>query len=205
MEIIEYSDRSIAVVGDTKSVKDQLKELGGKYIPQLKDKTNPDIRFAGWVFSNNKREQVEEFINSVNEVPTLSNNNKHDILSHDVGTGKTGRPVILPKSKPIVIIPKTKLETTLNNINYPNNFTASDGVSYQIIIQTCPLPKLDQIVTLKYQGQNYEYRVTKFNVNNPITDIELLSLADQSTVARAVVLNGKWQLFAALENHEFVF
>lgn len=214
MEIIAYSDRSIAVIGDTKSIKDELKELGGKFNPNLKTSENP--RFPGWIFSNKKEQEVRNLIDSVQGGTVNNVNNNVDILdvNNDIGTGKTyTRTKFISNTKPIVLVPKnitkivpeTQLTTTSNNINYPNNFVASDGVSYQIIIQTCPLPKLDQTVILKFRGTDYEYKVVKFNVSNPVTDIQLMSLADNSIIARAVILNGKWQLFATEENHEFTF
>lgn len=50
-EIIDYSEKAIAVIGDTKEVKEQLKSLGGRFNPRLSCG-------AGWIFSKSKREQV---------------------------------------------------------------------------------------------------------------------------------------------------
>lgn len=47
---IRYTDRSILVKGDTKSMKDQLKEIGGKWNPTLK----------GWIFSIKKEDEIKE-------------------------------------------------------------------------------------------------------------------------------------------------
>jgi len=54
MEIIDYSENSFVVRGDTKTYKDNLKELGGKWNANLRDG-------AGWVFSNKHKTKVEEF------------------------------------------------------------------------------------------------------------------------------------------------
>ena len=35
VEIIDYSEKAIAVIGDTKPIKDQLKELGGRFNSRL--------------------------------------------------------------------------------------------------------------------------------------------------------------------------
>lgn len=57
MEIINYSEKAIAVVGDdTKQVKDQLKALGGRFNPRLSCG-------AGWIFPATRRAQVEAFVN----------------------------------------------------------------------------------------------------------------------------------------------
>jgi hypothetical protein len=59
--IIDYSEKAIAVVGDTKPLKDQLKAARGRFNPFLKDQEGN--RFAGWVFSKKRKEQVERIIN----------------------------------------------------------------------------------------------------------------------------------------------
>ncbi len=53
--IIEYSEKAIAVIGDTKEFKNQLKNLGGKFNPKLRCG-------AGWIFSAKKRDAVEKFL-----------------------------------------------------------------------------------------------------------------------------------------------
>jgi hypothetical protein len=58
--IIDYSEKAIAVVGDTKPLKDQLKAARGRFNPFLKDQEGN--RFAGWVFSKKRKEQVERII-----------------------------------------------------------------------------------------------------------------------------------------------
>lgn len=52
IEFIDYSEKAFAVVGDTKSIKDLLKSLGGRFNPRLSCG-------AGWIFSKKKREEVE--------------------------------------------------------------------------------------------------------------------------------------------------
>ena len=54
-KIVEYSEKAIAVYGETKPIKDKLKELGGRYNPNLKDG-------KGWIFSKAKREAVQQMI-----------------------------------------------------------------------------------------------------------------------------------------------
>ena len=56
MNIINYSDKSFVVTGDTKQHKEELKKLGGKWNSNLSCG-------AGWIFSLKSKEQVEKFIN----------------------------------------------------------------------------------------------------------------------------------------------
>lgn len=59
-EIIDYSEKAIALFGDTKPIKDLLLAMGGKFNPQL---TYNAEKRAGWIFSKNKRTEVETIIN----------------------------------------------------------------------------------------------------------------------------------------------
>jgi len=55
VRVINYTDKSVAVVGDTKFIKDKLKSLGGRFNRSLKER--PDEGFeggAGWIFSRAK-------------------------------------------------------------------------------------------------------------------------------------------------------
>jgi len=56
MKIIDYSERAIVLQGDTKPIKDTLREMGGKFNPYLKCG-------AGWVFPKTKRDAIEAYLN----------------------------------------------------------------------------------------------------------------------------------------------
>ncbi|MFV0593107.1 MAG: hypothetical protein ACK5M7_17170 [Draconibacterium sp.] len=59
-EIVYYSEKAIALFGDTKEIKDLLKAIGGKFNPRL---THNGEKQAGWVFSKTKREELQYMIN----------------------------------------------------------------------------------------------------------------------------------------------
>lgn len=67
LEIVDYSEKAIAVFGDTKAIKDQLKELGGRFNPALK--YNGEKR-AGWIFGKKQADKVKELI-APTELPAL--------------------------------------------------------------------------------------------------------------------------------------
>lgn len=80
MNIVNYSEQSFVVLGNTKEHKETLKKLGGKWNARLKCG-------AGWIFSNKHRETVtkelSEFL-STDVAVTLSdltNDYKQDYLS----------------------------------------------------------------------------------------------------------------------------
>ncbi len=57
IQIIDYSEKSFAVIGETKPIKDTLKELGGSFNFRLS--CGP-----GWIFPKTKLEAVQEFLTS---------------------------------------------------------------------------------------------------------------------------------------------
>ena len=74
LEMVDYSERAVAVFGDTKAVKEQLKELGGRFNPALN--CNGEKR-AGWIFSRKKADEVRSLVASgkaeaVEELPAPS-------------------------------------------------------------------------------------------------------------------------------------
>lgn len=59
IEVVDYSEKAIAVFGDTKAIKEQLKELGGRFNPALNH--NGEKR-AGWIFSKKQADKVRALL-----------------------------------------------------------------------------------------------------------------------------------------------
>lgn len=57
LEIVEYSEKAIAVFGDTKPIKDVLKGLNGLFRANL---TYKGERRAGWIYSKKQETKVRE-------------------------------------------------------------------------------------------------------------------------------------------------
>ena len=57
LEIVEYREKSIAVFGGTKPIKDVLKDLNGLFRADL---TYKGERRAGWIYSKKKEQKVRE-------------------------------------------------------------------------------------------------------------------------------------------------
>lgn len=75
-EIVDYSEKAVAVFGDTKAIREQLKELGGKFNPRLN--YNGGKR-AGWVFPKSKLGELDKFIHDTgtsDTITALENDNK---------------------------------------------------------------------------------------------------------------------------------
>jgi hypothetical protein len=57
--IVDYSEKAIAVFGDTKPVKDGLKALGGRFNPKL---THEGRKQAGWIFPKSKKQKLNDLL-----------------------------------------------------------------------------------------------------------------------------------------------
>lgn len=68
LKIVDYTEKSFVVLGDTKPHKTLLKELGGKYNPNLKVG-------AGWIFSKKKKKDVKKALKQV-KIDSMSSSNE---------------------------------------------------------------------------------------------------------------------------------
>ena len=57
IQIIDYSEKAIAVIGDTKPIKEQLKDLGGRFNFRLSCG-------AGWIFPKTKLTEIENLLSA---------------------------------------------------------------------------------------------------------------------------------------------
>jgi hypothetical protein len=82
----QYSEKAIAVFGNTNDHKDSLMTLGGKYNSNLRGR-------PGWIFTNSARPRVEEFIKngtvtarklSIAPTPTVVTSNETDSLLRQI-------------------------------------------------------------------------------------------------------------------------
>jgi hypothetical protein len=58
-QIVDYSEKAIAVFGDTRPLKDPLKALGGRFNPKL---THEGEKKAGWIFSRSKEQELRNLL-----------------------------------------------------------------------------------------------------------------------------------------------
>lgn len=74
LEIVGYSEKAIAVFGDTKAIKDQLKELSGRFNPSL---NYNGVKCAGWIFSKKQADKVKELVEATKLSEPVSNSDNH--------------------------------------------------------------------------------------------------------------------------------
>ena len=72
VSIVQYSEKSFVVKGDTRPIKEDLKKLGGIWFKKE----------TGWLFSNKKREAVEKYINegTVTKTEKADSSNDKELL-----------------------------------------------------------------------------------------------------------------------------
>jgi len=64
IRIIQYSEKTFVVIGDTKNQSTSLKKMGGKLSILLTYKKTGE-KFTGWVFTNYKKEMIGKWIDSL--------------------------------------------------------------------------------------------------------------------------------------------
>ena len=57
--IVDYSEKAIAIFGDTRTIKEDLKALGGRFNPKL---THDNVKKAGWIFSKSKANELRDLL-----------------------------------------------------------------------------------------------------------------------------------------------
>jgi hypothetical protein len=74
--IQDYTDKSFVVRGDTIKINHKLKDMGGRFNKFLKEKDSDD-RFAGWIFSMNKKEVISVLVDDWKNESLISQDKKN--------------------------------------------------------------------------------------------------------------------------------
>jgi len=60
LRLVKYSEKAYALFGESRPYKEQLKQIGGKFNPYLKENGE---KSPGWIFSAKKLDQLKELVN----------------------------------------------------------------------------------------------------------------------------------------------
>jgi len=71
LRIVEFGERTIAVIGDTKPHKDSLRAMGGYFM--IRTQWGP-----AWIFRSKKRDKIQAYINGDITIDTLQNEKKDE-------------------------------------------------------------------------------------------------------------------------------
>lgn len=145
--IADYSERAIALFGETKPYKNKITELGGKFNLYLKVDNSED-RKPGWIFPKSKRKVVEQLINdidngtvqpmSVEEEKTYSKSNSSSSSSSSSSSTSI---VSVSKQDFMNLLTKVeRLEQEVNNLKLMLNGSNTSVKSTPIKKQKIPEP-----------------------------------------------------------------
>jgi len=241
MQAEYYSEKSIAVFGETKPWAENLKGLGGKFNANLRG-------HPGWIFQRTKEPELMQFIAQANQgliqpttqtkypeprttfgqmpqmapfgatTPAMTPQTAMTRLTIAQPTIPQPTPILTPVS-PVTLAPKplspkpiTVLPPQPTTVAFPNTFMAADGLTYQIIIYTAPVPEVNQRVTLTVGENNLEYIISAIqSTTAPIDDILITQVLPETEAAaepqtsRAIIMNGKWQIHCMQDAHTLTF
>jgi hypothetical protein len=226
-----YSNNSIAVFGDSKPWKDNLKSLGGRWNQNLNGR-------AGWIFPRNREQELMQLISQVNSgsiqpqpfqqttfqgsIPSpvplnfnqqvmnpLESLNRLSLSRNLNNTENIQQPIIQqPTIRQPMIQPQrpyTNIQSLQSNTSFPNYFTAADGLTYQIIMTTAVVPTLNQRVSINSGDTTNEYTVSFVKEQYPVDIVKITSNNDASVLTLNII-NGNWKVNSNFEGeHTIVF
>ena len=199
MEAVYYSDKSIAVFGDTKKWAGNLRTLGGSFNYSLTNGTN---KVPGWVFSKAKEQELMEFISAANggQIQPMASTYENKMTGNIVPMNTVIAPSMnpqeafarlqtkIPNIQPVIKISKP-LPSTATTLNFPNRFIGADDNQYEVLIYTVLMPKLNQKVTV----DELDFIVTEIKKNDHIL------LYSENMKTDAYVVSGEWKILSMMD------
>ncbi len=92
MQVENYSERAVAIFGDTKPFKDQLLALGGKFNENLR---RGEEKTPGWIFPVKRKEELERFISTTTASVSVVSARKPVVVKREPRDSKPGRKELL--------------------------------------------------------------------------------------------------------------
>lgn len=169
-EIIDYTEKSIAVFGDTKSIKDDLKAMGGRFNSRLNYNGE---KAAGWIFPIHLRSQIEELLEMSDETTDIElasdidKNEKH----HDSNAGDLPKCVKCMNFQEAIIsvINDYGKDILLKNtiINILSDYNAfQESKAFKVILKhIISEGYLDQILYMKNWDNTHPQLINRFVEN----------------------------------------
>jgi len=223
-----YSNNSIAVFGDTKPWKENLKSLGGRWNSNLNGR-------GGWIFPRIKEQELTQLASQVasgsiqptiqtttyqgsipSPVPLGFNQQAMNpleslnrlSLSRNLNNTDNTQPIIQQPIRQPMIQPQrpyTNIQNLQSPTSFPNYFTAADGLTYQIIMITAVVPTLNQRVSINSGDTTNEYTVSFVKEQYPVDIVKITSNTD-SSVLTLNIINGNWKVDSNINvEHTIVF
>jgi hypothetical protein len=162
VSLVDYSNNSVAVFGNTKIIKDALKKIGGRFNPSLMDPTT-NQKSAGWVFAKTKKDTVDQLLRTL-------------IVSYTGPSAEVKSNLVPDSIEAVTIDPPTALDdisiNTASELTLPSNIQSGIPKIYFVKYSDKSLAVFGEAF---YQNENREWFKEiggKFNkfLSNPLTN-----------------------------------
>jgi len=191
MVIVPYSEKSFLVQGElTRTYQGNLEKMYGSWNTTLK----------GYIFSNKHMDPVTTFVTAANagQVAPVAREPRAPRAAY-------GNQAASPHSMSAMAhsLPKPP---TLRPIAPPPGLKMMNGVTYQNITYSVPMPKVGMKAAVKMGDAILEYGV--YSIEPGLGDDIVLARPDESgetSFSRAVIINGKWQFYGYPGEHTITF
>lgn len=113
LNIVDYSEKAIAVFGDSTPYKVHLLNLNGKFNPSLRQN---DQRQAGWIFPKTKKGEVEKIINQINNGTITSSEQPTEHKEYKVSKNTTEKEYVSKQDFMNLVSKVERLEQEYSNL-----------------------------------------------------------------------------------------
>jgi hypothetical protein len=203
-----YSEKSFALFGiETKTIKEDLKEMGGKFVVRLKSHPGSSQTQPGWIFSMKKFNQMKEYLNEnypgkysikTELIVSSPSNSPQKLDAEDAASEEklTQKPLV-PRATPKTPVGKTIKITPTLKIDYQT-------VTYKVI-----KPAVGMSARISTIEGVLETKVTEVRINDGVVDMVVVKPVateqPDETVYHLVITNGQWQVLGLVEEHSVSF
>ena len=147
VQIIDYSDKAIAVIGDTKPIKDVLKSLGGRFNFRLS--CGP-----GWIFPKSSLQKIQKALNSGND-PEPEPDNTPEPTKPQVLMIEAHKPESAPEE------PKTTLKEEKEKMVH--FFEATDLEIYGEVLESTK--QIAEVQKVELKSENVSFAPPQLNLS----------------------------------------
>jgi hypothetical protein len=222
MELLDYTEKSFVLHGEqTRDLTKQLKELGGKFNPNL---THPEtgLKFAGWIFSKKQKEKIESLIHDSPIIQTPATTDAIDDLLDPIqrlGLADNGpdpikkvRGKTIERSKTVhePIVPKTQIlqERELHQKDLlfdeiPE--VSSQPPEIQEISFSMIVPKVGMKVKVCFEHLALVLKIVEVIKNEDGYSLEFVASKDGRQNYRFVMVGKNWRLLTTEIPHYLNF
>lgn len=174
----DYSEKSFMVYGNTKPYKDSLRNMGGRFNKYLKI---GEEKVPGWIFPNKCKEEVANFVLSVNSGEIVQTETELPSSSNTL---------------PTVSAPRNTNSTSYQWVKF-KIFRPRESQRAQLTTEDKSSGKT---VRTKMEGN-----VIKIESHNDIVDTVYIQFEGQESPSLGVICRGKWQIFGYFKEHSLFF